>query len=148
MSESTIMDAEAPKISSTELERVLPEEFCGVDFNFCRNPQCPWFAEHPYPFKEEKNASIPEGFGVRADVSRNYAELRHKCPECWGTTVVKNNRAIFEEYDRQKRLRLQDPTAPGCKNEACLGGGRPLKDFPDQYRSYGTTKAGDPRNGW
>jgi len=146
MSESIIMDAEAPNISSTDLERALPEEFCGVDFNFCRDPQCSRFAEHPYPFKIEKTDPLPEGFAVRADVSRNYAELRHKCPECWATTAVKNNRAIFEEYDRQRRLRIQDPNAPGCKNDACVGRGRALTDHPDQYRSYGKTKAGDPRH--
>jgi hypothetical protein len=47
MSDGIMMDAEAPQISSTEPERVLPKAFCGADFNFCRNPQCVRVAEHP-----------------------------------------------------------------------------------------------------
>lgn len=134
------------KISSTAPERVLPEEFGSIDINFCRDPICRSFADHPYPFNIEMDVEIPSGYSTVSDVSRNNDELRHKCPECWKSSIVKSNKAIFLEYHRQMKLRLYNPTAPACRNENCLGNGRPLEKYPEQYRSYGKTASGDQRH--
>ncbi|MEC7793875.1 MAG: hypothetical protein VX791_10210 [Pseudomonadota bacterium] len=71
------------KISSTEfppLERHLPQDFPGLDLNFCRNLTCASFGMHPDPFKRTTDSDPAPGGVLRGTVSGAMHEEYFKCP--------------------------------------------------------------------
>jgi transposase-like protein len=67
------------------------------------------------------------------------------CEACGTSSVVKNNRAIVEEYRRLRRLQQRGDADGSCPNQACRSHCRAVARHPDRYRPYGRTKAGDRR---
>jgi hypothetical protein len=66
------------------------------------------------------------------------------CLTCSTNHRLKNNKVIFEEYNRIKDLQQVDPIAPGCRKPECENLGKSLAAHPDQYRSFGKTAGGAP----
>ncbi len=136
------------KISSTDhgLERRLPLPFEGVDVNFCRNPQCSGLGLSPDPYKRPLGSPAAPPEAIRGVVAGSRHSEFFTCPTCSTNHRLKNNKAIFEEYNRLKDLQQVDPIAPGCRNPECENLGKSLAAHPDQYRSFGRTAGGDPRH--
>ncbi|MFW2545116.1 transposase [Primorskyibacter sp. 2E107] len=136
------------KISSTAdsgLERRLPPAFEGLDLNFCRNPTCASYGVPPDPFKRPNGAPPAPPGVLRGEVSgAKHAEF-FQCPTCNKTARIKNNRAVWEEYQRLKRLQEFDPTVPSCRSKDCFAHGMSPDEHPEFYRRYGRTANGDPR---
>ena len=72
-------------------------------------------------------------------------EMSFVCDACGTASVVKSNRAIVEEYRRLRRLQERGDADGSCPNPACRSHCRPVAAYPDHYRPYARTKAGDRR---
>ncbi|GHE04175.1 hypothetical protein GCM10008024_30280 [Allgaiera indica] len=59
--------------------------------------------------------------------------------------MMKNNRAIVEEYTRLRRLQRPDGKGQSCSNETCKSYLRPIALHPELYRKSGRTGAGNQR---
>ncbi|MDA7964832.1 hypothetical protein [Ruegeria sp.] len=99
----------------------------------------------PDPFKRPKGSPPASPEAIRGTVAGAKHEEFFTCPTCSTNHRLKNNKAIFEEYNRLKDLQQVDPIAPGCRNPECENLGKSLAVHPDQYRSFGKTAGGDPR---
>ncbi len=130
--------------SATAPKRRLPLPFFGVDVNFCRNAQCAHFGVQPDPRDGRggrlgpANANFPRG-----EVGGTGDKKYFKCGSCGQESVIKNNRAIAEEYTRLRRL--QRFYGKACSNERCPSRGKTLETWPDLYWKSGRTKAGHQR---
>ncbi len=133
-----------PQKSATAGKRRLPLPFFGVDVNFCRNAQCAHFGVRPDPRDGRglklgpANANFPRG-EVGGTGDKKYFE----CGSCGQESVIKNNRAVVEEYTRLRRLQRFNGKA--CSNEGCPSHGKTLERWPDLYLKSGRTKAGHQR---
>lgn len=113
--------------------------------NFCRNPLCDLFGDHPYEFdrrgRPRKGQKPNIGFGkvVGSGKDRSF-----QCPSCNGYNILKSNIAIDEEY-RRLRTKYMGTKPVQCPNAACENHDRPMVLNPDAYRKFGTTAKGDPR---
>lgn len=127
-------------------KRRLPLPLYGVDVNFCRNAQCAQFGVHPDPRDGRglklsvANANFPRGTVKGSGDKKNFT-----CGSCGEETVLKNNRAIVEEYIRIRQLQRPDGKGQSCKNEGCLSHGKSFRARPELYRKSGQTKAGNQR---
>ncbi len=118
----------------------------GVDVNFCRNAQCAQFGIHPDPRDGRglklsvANTNFPRGTVKGSGDKKNFT-----CGSCGEESVLKNNRAIVEEYMRMRRLQRPAGKGQSCKNEDCLSHGKSFRARPELYRKSGQTKAGNQR---
>lgn len=134
------------KNSSSEPRRRLPLPSFGIDINFCRNPQCSLFMEPPDPYdKRGKNGAKVKPNFPRGNVSGSGDEKTFICGACGKSSILKNNRAIVEEY---RRLRSKSrPQAPrdACTNVQCANHGQSATENPTLYRKSGWTAKGAQR---
>ena len=132
--------------SATGPKRRLPLPFFGVDVNFCRNAQCAHFGVRPDPRDgrglrlSAVNANFPRG-----KVGGTGDDKYFECGYCGQESVVKNNRAIVEEYTRLRRLQCFHGMGKSCPNADCLSHGKTVDKRPDLYWRTGRTKAGHQR---
>lgn len=132
--------------SATAGKRRLPLPFFGVDVNFCRNAQCAQFGIFPDPRDgrggglSSANTNFPRG-GVGGSGDKK----AFTCGLCGQESVVKNNRAIVEEYTRLRRLQRPDGTGKSCRKAECPSRGKSVDDRPELYRKVGRTSAGHQR---
>lgn len=139
------MDSISQK-SATAGERRLPLPFFGVDVNFCRNAQCAHFGVQPdsRDGRGRKLGSADTNF-PRGDVGGTGDAKYFKCGSCGKKSVIKNNRAIVEEYTRLRRLQRFHGIGRSCRNDNCLSYGKTAEKRPDLYWKTGRTKAGHQR---
>jgi transposase-like protein len=125
--------------------RRLPVPSIGLDVNFCRNIQCSQFGMTPDPF---------DGRGRRRDTLANFARgsvvgsddaKAFRCGACGQHSIIKNNRAIVEEYRRLRRKQTSKAHHPSCRRDGCPANGRSLLRCPELYRRSGQTAGRDQR---
>jgi len=128
------------KKSSRVARRRLPSTPGGFSVNFCRNPLCERFGLFPDPLDGRGRGPKPN-FGKVNGAGEDRAFI---CPSCGVSSVVKNNRAVMQEY---ARLRREDRRTNGkhCKNSGCENYGGTVDLSPRAYRAFGKTAKGDPR---
>lgn len=67
------------------------------------------------------------------------------CGACKRTSILKNNRAVVEEYRRLRGRFKPEPDRDACKNPGCENCGKPASKNPDLYRKTGKTAGGTQR---
>lgn len=144
--DSSQFSATTPEASpASTLTRRLPPLVGDFSINFCRNPLCDLFGDHPYEFdrrgRPRKGQKPNIGFGkvVGSGKDRSF-----QCPSCNGYNILKSNIAIDEEY-RRLRTKYMGTKPVHCPNAACENHDKPMVLNPDAYRKFGTTAKGDPR---
>lgn len=134
------------KKSSVGRRRRLPPPSFGLDINFCRNASCSQFAVAPDPFDGRgRSRAIQRPNFHRGKVIGSADETTFVCGACGISSVVKNNRAIVEEYRRLRSMQQRGNPDGSCPNTVCRSHCRPVAANPDLYRRYGRTKTGDQR---
>lgn len=134
------------KSSSAGPVRRLPPPSFGFDINFCRNPACGQFAIPPDPYDGRgRSRSVRDHNFARGKVGGKGDETSFQCGACRTNSVVKNNRAIVEEYRRLRRIRRFQNTVGSCQDPSCNAHGRPVHKHPELYRRHGQTAGGDRR---
>lgn len=134
------------KKSSSERRRRLPKPSHGIDVNFCRNPQCDFFMEPPDPYDNRgRNSAIVKSNEPRGKVGGSGDDKSFECGCCGRSTVIKNNKAIVEEYRRLRGRFKPDAPRDACSEFLCKNAGRSASFFPDLYRNSGKTAKGDQR---
>jgi transposase-like protein len=117
-----------------------------VDLNFCRNAQCAQFGVHPDPRDGRGlKLSVANSNFPRGTVSGSGDKKRFTCKACGEESVVKNNRAIVEEYMRIRMLQRPNGKGQSCSNPECLSHMKSCSARPELYRKTGRTKAGNQR---
>jgi hypothetical protein len=105
----------------------MPYPKCGIDVNFCRNPQYNLFAE---PHDPIKRPGRPKG-----NVKRNYPrgevigsknEKTFKFGACGHSSIIKNNSAIVEEYRRLRHCFKEEGASDCCPSQTCENHDKPL----------------------
>tara|TARA_R110000787_G_scaffold64644_1_gene145845 strand:- start:103 stop:1836 length:1734 start_codon:yes stop_codon:yes gene_type:complete len=135
-----------PQKSAKAGKRRIPLPFFGVDVNFCRNAQCAQFGVHPDPRDgrglglSSANANFPRGTVVGKGDKKAFT-----CGSCGVESVLKNNRAIVEEYTRLRRLQRPSGAGKSCQKEECLSYGRSVDECPQLYWRSGRTSTGHQR---
>lgn len=124
--------------SETAEKLRLPRPFNGVNVNFCRNPLCSNFG---------KPAELEDGRGKKRG---NHGSLYRVtgdslfCSVCHTHTVVKSNRAVAEEFERNLEL-LATPGGLHCPSVTCANYFRPVDSHPGSYLAHGHTPSGGRR---
>jgi transposase-like protein len=135
-----------PQISATAVKRRIPHPRFGVDVNFCRNAQCSQFGVQPdWRDGRGQNLSSNTDNLRRGEVKGTGDEKNFTCGSCGQASVIKNNRAVVEEYRRLRRLQWHDGGQKSCGQKACRSHGRSLDVRPELYRKSGRTSAGHQR---
>ncbi len=89
----------------------------------------------------------PAGPGVlRGTVSGSADDKTLLCGTCGRSSLLKNKRAISEEYQRQCAAQRESQNFDACRTERCASHLFPVSDHPDRYRRFGRTASGDPRH--
>lgn len=136
-----------PQKSATAVPRRLPHPHFGVDVNFCRNAQCAQFGVYPDPRdgRGRKKSSANSNF-ARGTVGGSGDNKRFTCGACGQESIIKNNRAIVEEYSRLRKLQQADGAAKSCSRETCASFGKTVANHPELYSKSGRTSAGHQRH--
>lgn len=122
----------------------VPPAFDGIQVNFCKNPTCGNFS---VPADERSQKT---GRGARAERKDRYIRSGDKsgrfllCNNCGESAPIKNNQGIAEGLERMCRY-LAPPIDYSCPNVTCINHTAPIGRYRNQYKSYGTTKAGSRR---
>jgi transposase-like protein len=134
------------QISATGAKRRLPLPYLGVDVNFCRNAQCAQFGVHPDP-RDGRGRNLPAANANfhRGKVSGSGDSKTFTCGSCGQESVVKNNRAIVDEYTRLRRRQRPDGKGQSCSKEGCSSRGKAVVDRRELYWKTGRTSAGHQR---
>lgn len=134
------------QISATAEKRRIPLPYLGVDVNFCRNAQCAQFGVHPDPRDGRgRNLSSANANFPRGEVKGSGDDKTFTCGSCGQHSVIKNNRAIVEEYTRLRHLQRHDGKGKSCRREGCRSHGKSVAERPELYRKSGRTSAGHQR---
>lgn len=128
--------------SETDGKLRLPRPFNGVNVNFCKNPLCQNFGR---PAELEDRRGKKRGnTGSLYVVGGTGAGLFIRCLCCDTTSVVKSNKAVYEEFERNLEL-LATPGGLHCPSVTCTNYFRPIDSHPESYRPHGTTPSGGAR---
>ncbi|ANL37438.1 hypothetical protein [Rhizobium phaseoli] len=135
-----------PEISSGDQEQLrLPLPFQGVNVNFCKNPHCPNFgveAETERRRRGRPRADSNDRSSYKVSGTSDEAIL--VCRTCGITSVVKSNKAVWEEFDRHLQA-LAVPHGHRCRNQTCSNHTKPLDSHPGEYYRHGMNASGEPR---
>lgn len=134
-----------PEISSGAAKRLrLPPPFEGVNINFCKNPLCQNFGI-PAELGDGRGGSR-RGSNQRSSYivtgSHNGSSIR--CSACNTYTVVKSNKAVWEEFDRHLKA-LSRPRGHHCPDDTCENHTKLVDSHPKSYFRHGTGRSGAPR---
>jgi len=124
--------------SETAEKLRLPRPFNGVNVNFCRNPLCSNFGNP---------AELEDGRGrKRGNQGSLYRVTGDSlfCSVCHTHTVVKSNRAVAEEFERNLEL-LATPGGLHCPSVTCANYFKPVDSHPGSYLAHGNTPSGGRR---
>jgi len=132
--------------SATAGKRRLPLPFFGVDVNFCRNAYCAQFGVFPDP-RDGRGQSFSSSSDnlLRGEVKGTGDKKSFVCGACGQKSVLKNNRAVVEEYTRLRRMQRPDGAGRSCRKGGCLSHGKSIGKRPELYRRVGRTAAGNQR---
>lgn len=134
-----------PEISSEGARRLrLPPPFEGVNVNFCKNPLCSNFGV-PAALEDgrgRKRRGSNEGSSYVVVGNLNGGSIRCSC--CNTHTVIKSNRAVWEEFDRHLAA-LSRPHGHHCPDERCFNHHKLVDSHPEAYHRHGKTIGGIPR---
>lgn len=126
----------SPDDTPSRLPRV-PEEFGGVQVNFCKNPSCANFGVPVSPassrgkFADNAYTVVAAGKGIPAA----------RCNSCGEHFPFKSNRGIYEEFWRIYR---QTHPVASCPEVLCDHHRIPV-DTPGAYQAFGQTTIGSRR---
>jgi transposase-like protein len=132
-------------ISSANVQRRIPEEYLGIDVNFCKTPGCPNFGVPPARTSRQGRPSPSNpapSDNYKLSGSGGVPGLY--CQICQKTTTLKSNRGVHEEFARVSSF-LKMPTGIACRTEGCASRGLTTRDHPESYRLHGTTSSGARR---
>jgi len=128
--------------SETDEKLRLPRPFGGVNVNFCKNPLCSNFG---------KEAELKDQRGKKRGEQRSLYSVGGKgtglslhCQSCGAHSVVKSNKAVYEEFERN----LEQLVTPGglhCPTVTCANYFRPVDSHPESYLAHGRTATGAKR---
>lgn len=95
------------------MQRRLPVPAGPVDVNTCRNPRCVAFGVPPDHYRRGPGwPPAPPGV-LRGKVGGKDEQKVFTCHVCYTSSLLKNNRAILEEYHRQHATNLRFAARPG-----------------------------------
>jgi transposase-like protein len=114
----------------------IPQEFLGLQANFCRTPSCVNFGR---PTDEVVHAS-----GTGYYLSGAVAAPRIGCSACNRHAKILSNEALVLEIDRLVGRNGASPSA-SCPVRDCPNHQRPPDDHPEGYYRHGRTAAGRQR---
>lgn len=134
------------KISSAGPRRRLPRGSHGIDINFCRDPGCSLSMVQPDPF-DSRGRKPPEvkQNTPRGKVVGSGAEKTFVCGACGQSSVLKNNRAIVQEYRRLRARYVKHAPMDSCKSQGCEKEHKSLAKYPGLNRKSGKTAKGVQR---
>jgi hypothetical protein len=124
--------------SETDAKLRLPHPFNGVNVNFCKNPLCSNFG---------KPAELEDGRGKKRGNQGSLYRVTGDslfCSVCHTHTVVKSNRAVAEEFERNLEL-LTTPGGLHCPNVTCANYFKPVDSHLGSYLAHGRTPSGSQR---
>ncbi len=128
--------------SETDEKLRLPRPFNGVNVNFCKNPLCSNFGK---PAELEDRRGKKRGNqGSLYGVGGTGAGLFIMCHCCGTTSVVKSNKAVYEEFERNLE-QLATPGGLHCPSVTCANYFRPVDSHPGSYLAHGRTPSGGQR---
>lgn len=127
----------------------IPLEHFGLQVNFCRNPACANFGVPPLSAVDlGRAAKISDGYRrVGSKDSEGVRDNLMSCKLCSQSFVLKSNRAVIEEFERQKRAYVL-PERITCTNQECGHSKLTLlagTDVSKHYQQFGRTAAGSLR---
>lgn len=128
--------------SETGKKLRLPHPYNGVNVNFCKNPLCSNFGK---PAELEDRRGKKRGNqGSLYTVTGTGSALSITCRCCGTSSVVKSNKAVYEEYERDLEL-LATPSGLHCPQVSCSNYFKPVDSHPKSYLSHGSTPSGSKR---
>lgn len=139
--------AGSSKNSATGDVRRLPSPVGGLALNFCRNPSCEAFGIPPLISTQSTRGAASSQNGIKATIKfdSNKDKVDLVCGSCGKASVLKNTRAVAEEYVRLKRLASPVNLGHGCRSPGCRNEGVAVEREPGRYRRAGRTGAGVER---
>lgn len=116
----------------------MPLPAHGITINFCRNSHCHQLGIPPDPFDGQRVSAVNSitNFGS-GKVGGSEDESSFHCGACGVSSIIKNNRAVVEEYRRLRRLQIDRPDTISCQNETCRNHRLSHKRYPDRHRRFG-----------
>ncbi|MBO9193368.1 IS1 family transposase [Rhizobium sp. 16-449-1b] len=131
------------EISSEDQKRLrLPLPYQGVNVNFCKNPHCPNFGIEAELEDQRGRSSSNSRSAYRVTGKKSESDLL--CMTCGGYSVVKSNKAVWEEFERHLQA-LALPHGHRCTKVTCSNHTKPLDSHPGEYYRHGTNASGDLR---
>lgn len=128
--------------SETDEKLRLPHPFNGVNVNFCKNPLCSNFGK---PAELEDRRGKKRGNeGSLYRVGGQGTGLSLHCHVCGTSSVVKSNKAVYEEFERNLEL-LATPGGLHCPSVTCANYFKPVDSHPECYLAHGRTAIGTTR---
>ena len=134
-------------MSKENEEKRIPEEFEGVQVNFCKNPQCPNFGVPASTETQPRGPGAKERdrdpYTVVGSGSHSRFSPSIRCSHCNEMPPIKSNRAIVEELDRMSFYLTALPV--NCPNISCDNHQIDARADKSRYYFFGKTKAGSQR---
>lgn len=90
--------------------------------------------------RSKVKSNIPHGKVIGSGAEKSYV-----CGACGQHSVLKNNRAIVQEYTRLRKIYLEKVSKDSCQNSTCCNHGKPRESHPTLYRKSGKTANGAQR---
>lgn len=115
----------------------VPFSFKGFQFNGCKNPACRNFMVPP--ICEGHGNCVKDGYAL----SGKGRERAIRCKYCNTYTIVKSNKAIIEEFERQANYLRDNQTF--CSNHECDNYHYSVELHPKRYHSKGKGTSGNKR---
>lgn len=119
-------------------KRRTPDEFHGIQVNYCKNPHCANFgipigkktANGTNPYKiVASGKGMPQGY----------------CNGCGEHFPLKSNQGIFEELSRMMKALEPPEPAPSCPDTSCRNHSTEVSQGKAFYSSFGVTCTGSQR---
>lgn len=117
--------------------RAVPLESNGLNFNFCKNPQCANFGV-PIESQVKRGARTNNRYSL-VGFAKDFPGVR--CNQCGEHYPLKSNAGVFEE---QWRIEGETFVAHACPDFACSNHRTPIQTRK-AYQSFGVTQTGSKR---
>lgn len=98
----------------------------------------------PFDNRGKKSSKVKSNF-PRGVVIGSGDDKTFKCGGCGQFSILKNNRAIVQEYLRLRARYVEAPPKDGCQAEGCENYGKARETHPSLYRKSGKTAKGAQR---
>ena len=122
----------------------IPQEYDGIQVNFCKNPNCPNFGVPASTKKQPQGSKAEEGgrdaYTISGTGGHGGYTFVIRCNLCRETPRLKSNKAIAEETGRISSCLVEVPKS--WPNEQCSNHTIDLNANRSLYQAFGKTKAG------